>query len=237
MTRSAALLVAILRVGLALDGNTTQAPVTRTDLDARVSRFLEQRRGTWRDMNVPDADGRQLHEIVLKNGYKQALEIGTSTGHSGVWIAWALAKTGGRLITIDIDEGRHREAVRNFKEVGLDAVIDARLADAHDLVPQLAGPFDFVFIDADKDWYTNYATAVIPKLRVGGCLTAHNVYPGRRLRGMTGDFYGYITSLPFLDTTVNTAGGGLSISYKRREPQEASAPSSRRRSNPSRAWR
>ena len=53
-------------------------------------------------------------------------------------------------------------------------------ADAHDLVPKLEGPFDFVFIDADKEWYTNYAKAVLPKLTVGGLLTAHNVSPVRR---------------------------------------------------------
>jgi caffeoyl-CoA O-methyltransferase len=191
-----------------------QSTVTKPDLDERVSRFLESHRGTWRDMNVPEQDGRQLHDIVKAQGYRQALEVGTSTGHSGIWIAWALARTGGRLITIDIDPGRHGEAVKNFKEAGLDAFIDARLADAHDLVPQLTGPFDFVFIDADKDWYTNYAKAVLPKLRVGGCLTAHNVSAGRGRRAMTGDFYEYITSLPSLETTVTN--GGLSISYKRR---------------------
>ncbi len=218
MTRAVAGLVSVFAIAWSLSGDTSQTSATRESLDARVSRFLEQRRGTWRDMNVPESDGRQLHEIVLTNGYTQALEIGTSTGHSGIWIAWALAKTGGRLITIDIDPGRHREALRNFTEAGVASVIDARLADAHDLVPALAGPFDFVFIDADKDWYTNYAKAVLPRLRLGGCLTAHNVYPGRGRRGgMSGDFYSYVTSLPFLETTVYTAGGGLSISYKRRE--------------------
>ena len=191
----------------------------QADLDARVTRFLDQHSYGWRDMNVPEADGRTLHDIVLKNRYTSALEIGTSTGHSGIWIAWALAKTGGRLTTIDIDQGRYREAVKNFQDVGLAPFIDARLADAHDLVPKLAGPFDFVFIDADKEWYTNYAKAIIPKLRVGGCLTAHNVTArgGRRSTGMTGDFYAYVTGLPFLETTMFTRGSGLSISYKRSE--------------------
>jgi predicted O-methyltransferase YrrM len=82
-------------------------------------------------------------------------------------------------------------------------------------VPRLDGPFDFVFIDADKDWYTNYAKAVVPRVPVGGCLTAHNVSPGyERRRGMTGDFYEYISSLPSLETTVTP--GGLSISYRRK---------------------
>ena len=181
-------------------------------LDARVTRFLEERRGTWRDMNVPEADGRVLHDIIVERGYRNALEIGTSTGHSGIWIAWALAKTGGKLITIDIDRGRYEEALANFKSAGLDGYIDARLADAHELVPQLPGPFDFVFIDADKGWYTNYAQSVLPKLRTGGCLTAHNVSPRGR-RSMTVDFYDYITSLPSLETAI--VNGGLSISYKK----------------------
>jgi len=182
------------------------------ELDAQVTRFLDERRGSWRDMNVPEADGRLLHDLIVEHRYRQALEIGTSTGHSGIWVAWALAKTGGKLLTIDIDEGRYREAVANFKAAGLAPYIDARLADAHDLVPTLAGPFDFVFIDADKDWYTTYARSVLPKLRSGGCLTAHNVSPRRRW-SMTGDFYEYITGLPTLDTKV--VNGGLSISFKR----------------------
>src|SRR5512139_897346 len=190
-------------------------------LDDRVTGFLERNRFGWRDMNVPGADGRALYDIVLKNGYKRALEIGTSTGHSGIWTAWALAKTGGRLVTIDIDEGRYREALANFKEAGLDGYIDARLADAHDLVPRLEGPFDFVFIDADKEWYTNYAKAVIPKVRVGGCIAAHNVSAWGRGRGRGGfggegsDYYSYVTSLAFLETTV--VNGQLALSYKRAE--------------------
>jgi predicted O-methyltransferase YrrM len=83
----------------------------------------------------------------MRNNYKKALEIGTSTGHSSVWIAWALSKTGGKLITIEIDEGRHRQALAHFEEAGLSEYIDARLADAHELVPKLEGPFDFVFCD------------------------------------------------------------------------------------------
>lgn len=170
-------------------------------LDARVRRFLDERRGTWRDMNVPEADGRALHDLVVENRYTRGLEIGTSTGRSGVWIAWAMAKTGGKLVTIDIDENRHREAVANFKAAGVAAWVDARLADAHDLVPKLDGPFDFVFIDADKEWYTNYAKAVLPKLTVGGSLTAHNVSPpGRWRRQVTGDFYDYVTGLKNMES-------------------------------------
>jgi predicted O-methyltransferase YrrM len=63
-------------------------------LDKRVQKFLESRKGTWHDLNVPYDDGKVLYDLVLKNGYKKALEIGTSTGLSTIWIALALSKTG-----------------------------------------------------------------------------------------------------------------------------------------------
>jgi len=210
-------LILIAACGAALAPVNGQSPAAPGSLDARVKAFLDASRYSWRDMNVPESDGQLLHDLVVKGGHTRALEIGTSTGRSGIWIAWALSKTGGKLITIDIDEGRHGEAVKNFQNAGVSAFIDARLADAHDLVPKLAGPFDFVFIDADKEWYTNYVKAVIPKLAIGGCIAAHNVYQRRGWRGggMTGDYYEYVSGLPFLETTVTP--GGVAISYKRRE--------------------
>jgi predicted O-methyltransferase YrrM len=187
-------------------------------LDRRVQTFLEENAGRWRDMNVPESDGRVLYELIVEKGYTRALEIGTSTGHSGIWIAWALSKTGGRLVTVDIDEGRYREAVANFREAGLDGFIDARLADAHELVPALAGPFDFVFCDADKDWYKNYFTAVLPKLTVGGAFVAHNVSARMRRGGWgSGDFVEHVLALPYMETTFVERGGGISISVKKAE--------------------
>jgi caffeoyl-CoA O-methyltransferase len=184
------------------------------ELDKTVQAFLERRRGTWRDLNVPESDGRLLHNLILKHKYTRALEIGTSTGHSGVWIAWALAKTGGRLTTLEIDPRRHRTALANFKEAGLAGYIDARLGDAHEIVPALAGPFDFVFSDADKEWYRNYLVAVWPKLVPGGCFTAHNVsdLPG----GGIDEFLAHLKTLPDAETTIDSSSrAGVSISYKR----------------------
>lgn len=190
------------------------------DLDSRVKKFLDSNRWGWRDMNVPEVDGQTLHDIILKNKYTHALEIGTSTGHSSIWIAWALSKTGGKLITVEIDERRHQQALENFKEAGLSEFIDARLGDAHEIVPALEGPFDFVFSDADKNWYKNYLDAVLPKLEVGGCYTTHNINMGsggRRGRGRSSDYLDYLLSLPNLETTVDSRGSGLAISYKKSE--------------------
>lgn len=184
-----------------------------SELDRRVQAFLESRRGTWRDLNVPEVDGRTLHDLIVENGFTRAVEIGTSTGHSGIWIAWALAKTGGRLITIEIDPERHREALRNFQEAGLADYIDARLGDAHELVPRLEGPFDFVFSDADKEWYTKYLVALWPKLEVGGCFTAHNV-AFTRMPGIR-EFLDYLDRLPNAKTTIDDKSrSGLSITCK-----------------------
>jgi len=190
-----------------------QRPSGSPGIEAQVMTFLDANRSRWRDMNVPEEDGRALHDLIVTGRYTRALEIGTSTGRSGIWMALALSRTGGKLTTIDIDSGRHGEALRNFAAAGVAAFIEARLADAHELVPALPGPFDFVFIDADKDWYTNYAKAVLPKLLPGGCLAAHNVYPGRGWRNMTGDYYAFVSGHPDLQTTVTP--GGLAISYKR----------------------
>jgi caffeoyl-CoA O-methyltransferase len=185
------------------------------ELDQKVEAFLASKSRQWYDMNVPTQDGKLLYDLIIKGNYKSALEIGTSTGHSGIYIAWALSKTGGKLITIDIDESRHKEALRNFKEAGLSDYIDARLADAHVLVRELEGPFDFVFSDADKYWYKNYFMDVDPKLKVGGCYTTHNISEGRGgRRGQNQDYLEYVRSLDNYESTLNTAGGGLLISYK-----------------------
>jgi predicted O-methyltransferase YrrM len=185
------------------------------DLDKKVQKFLSENSGKWHDLNVPESDARLLYDIIIKGNYKRALEIGTSTGYSGIYIAWALSKTGGKLITIDIDEERHRTAVENFKKAGLSDYIDARLADAHTLVKELKGPFDFVFSDADKGWLKNYFIDLDPKLEVGGCYTTHNI-SRRGYYGQQG-YLEYIESLKNYETSLNTEGGGMLISYKRSE--------------------
>lgn len=184
----------------------------QSELDKQVSAFLNSRSRIWRNANVPYSDGKLLHDIIVENNYKNVVEIGTSTGHSAIWIAWALSKTGGKMVTIEIDQRVYNQALENFKEAGVSQYIDARLADAHDLVPELQGPIDFVFCDADKEWYTNYFKSLDPKIRVGGCFAAHNT----NQRGVT-DFIRYVNTLPNYDTTIDRTGGGMGISYKTSE--------------------
>lgn len=198
------LIAALVCTSLAQAGNSAE-------IDAKVKKFLKAHKSEWRDLNVPYEDGQVLHDLIVKNDYKHAVEIGTSTGHSAIWIGWALSKTGGKLITIEIDEARHKQALKNFKEAGLEDVIDARLADAHQLVKELEGPIDFVFSDADKNWYIQYFKDIHPKLVKGGCFTAHNV----TMRGLK-DFVAFVKAHPDYDTTIDTTSrAGISISYKK----------------------
>jgi len=188
-------------------------------LDEKVKKFLNEHRGQWHDLNIPESDGRLLYDLVIKGNYKNALEIGTSTGCSGIYIAWALSKTGGKLVTVEIDSERHKTALENFRKAGLSEYIDAKLADAHTFVKEVKGPFDFVFSDADKDWYKNYFTDVDPKLMVGGCFTTHNIRESGRgySGGYQAAYYQYVKSLKNYESALNTSGGGLLISYKKAE--------------------
>jgi predicted O-methyltransferase YrrM len=190
---------------------TAPAPAEEASArDARVEAFLEARDATWRDMNVPRQDGQFLHDLIVEKGYTRALEIGTSTGHSSIWIAWALSKTGGKLITLEIDESRHREALENFEKAGVADVIDARLGDAHELVKTIEGPFDFVFSDADKGWYTQYFIDVAPKMVPGGCYTSHNI----GMRGMR-QYVDHLKSRPDFETTIeNDRTTGIAVTCR-----------------------
>ena len=193
----------------------SQFPDVKTDLDRKVKSFLEASSRNWRDLNVPMSDGKILYDIIVNNNYKSAVEIGTSTGHSAIWIAWALSKTGGKLITIEIDKGRYQRAKENIELAGLSEYVDLRLGNAHELVPALSGKYDFVFCDADKDWYKNYFISMDPKIVVGGCFAAHNV--SQRTRDIR-EFLDYVESLANFKTTIDsTSREGISTSFKTSE--------------------
>jgi caffeoyl-CoA O-methyltransferase len=169
------LVAIVLQIAIAGTPQVQAQPGAETaSLDARVKAFLDGSRHEWKAWNVPYEDGQILHDLVVQNGLKNILEIGTSTGYSTIWLAWAASKTGGRVITIEIDRNRYERALENFRKAGVDQYIDARLADAHEPVKALSGPFDFVFSDADKEWYLQYFEDVDAKIRVNGCFVAHN---------------------------------------------------------------
>jgi caffeoyl-CoA O-methyltransferase len=127
-----------------------------------------------RMLNVPPEHGKFLWSMAGATNAQRVLEIGTSDGYSTIWIARAVSETSGKIITLEIDEERHKEAVENFKKAGFDKIIDARLGDALKEIPKLEGQFDFIFIDAWKPDYIKYYQMVMPKLKPGGLMLAHN---------------------------------------------------------------
>lgn len=161
--------------------------------------------------NVEPAEGAYLRNLVRKVKATKALEIGTSTGYSGIWIAMGLRETGGRLVTIDIDKGRHAAAVENFANTGLAVLIDARLGDALVVTPKVDGPLDFVFIDALKPDYLKYYELVLPKMRKGGVIVAHNVVSHPKDMA---DFLARIKADPKVKTEIVAPGWqGFSVSF------------------------
>lgn len=194
------------------------AAVADAQRDARVEKFLEQRRSTWRDLNVPYEDGKILHDLIVERKFTRAFEIGTSTVHSTIWIAWALSKTGGKLITVEIDPARYEQAKANVAAAGLSQYVEFILGDAHKIVPAAQGRYDFVFSDADKDWYVRYFDAMYPKLTDNACFTAHNVEEKRFgfTSGWVRDYLKRVRSLPDMETFIHpNSRAGVAITCKK----------------------
>jgi predicted O-methyltransferase YrrM len=185
---------------------------TQSEIDSKVERFLKDHKSEWQDLNVPYVDGQTLHDLIVKNGYNSALEIGTSTGHSTIWIAWAMSKAGGKVTTVELNEKRQKQAIKNLTEAGLIQFVETKLGNAHEIVKELPGPFDFVFSDADKDWYKQYFLDVTPKLKTGGCFTTHNVIDGNS----PPDYIEFVQKNSGFETTIDRKSrAGILISYKK----------------------
>ena len=106
---------------------------------------------------------------------KNVVEIGTSTGYSGLWICLALQNTGGKLTTFEIDRGRAELARQHFRRAGVEHLATVVEGDAHQNIVHLAAPIDIVFIDADKEGYLDYLNKLLPLVRPGGLIIADNL--------------------------------------------------------------
>jgi predicted O-methyltransferase YrrM len=129
-------------------------------------------------ISVSPSQGKLLHVIAKAMGARRILELGTLGGYSAIWLARALPP-GGRLVTIEADPKHADVARRNLERAGVAAVVDLRVGAALDVLPQVqaerSGPFDFVFIDADKANYPQYLDWAIRLSRPGSLIVADNV--------------------------------------------------------------
>jgi predicted O-methyltransferase YrrM len=123
---------------------------------------------------VSASQGKLLMLLAQSLGARRILEIGTLGGYSTIWLARGLAG-GGRLITLEADP-KHAEVARaNIARAGLREVVDVRLGKAIETLPRLVGPFDLIFIDADKVSYPEYFSWAVELLRAGSLIVADNV--------------------------------------------------------------
>lgn len=150
-------------------------PLGNSPEENRVLAVLDDVYRTQRYLSVPEADGRLLRMLVESIGAKHVVEIGTSTGYSGLWLLIALMKTGGRLTTYEIDRGRHDAARANYDRAGVLRLATLVLGDAHAEIAKLKDAIDLVFIDADKEGYLDYLRKLSPLVRPGGLIVAHNM--------------------------------------------------------------
>jgi predicted O-methyltransferase YrrM len=161
---------------------------------------------------VSEEDGRFLRVMAASSGTKHALEIGAAFGYSAIWIGLGLRQTGGRLTTIEYDAARARKAADNIRRAGLADIVTVVPGDGFKAIPELAGTFDFVFLDAWKRDYQRFFDLVFPRLTPRGLFLAHNVINKQtEMR----DFLRTIQNSPALFTAIVTPSGeGMSISLK-----------------------
>ncbi|MBI3942836.1 MAG: class I SAM-dependent methyltransferase [Chloroflexi bacterium] len=149
-----------------------------------VMRRLERQDQEEREQGLPQAQrarsirpevGQFLHLLIRLAWARRVLEIGTSNGYSGLYLAAALADTGGKLITLERDPHKIEQAQDNWAEAGLGKPITVIAGDARESLKTLSGPFDLVFIDAEKEDYHRYLDMVYPLVREEGMIVADNV--------------------------------------------------------------
>ena len=185
-----------------------KAPVPKDDNEKKILSILADIRSTQSYRNVPPQDGRFFRITAQAMNAKNVVEIGTSTGYSGIWFGMALQKTGGKLTTFEIDAQRAATARANFKRAGMADIITLVEGDAHEEVKKLKDPIDILFLDADKEGYIDYLNKLLPLLRSGGLVIAHNINP----RMADPRYMKAITTNPNLETIVRS---GVSITLKK----------------------
>lgn len=163
-------------------------------------------------LSVSEEDGRFLRVLVAARGARSVLEIGAASGYSAIWLGLGARETGGRVVAIEYDPQRAREAAANIRRAGLTDVVRVVHADAFKEIPRLPGTFDFVFLDAWKPDYKKFFALAFPRLAPGGLFVAHNVV---NKKDEMEPFLRTILTHPALFTTiVSPSHEGMSVSYK-----------------------
>jgi predicted O-methyltransferase YrrM len=209
------ILLAMALVAPCQDPETNQfhpsrALLAKTETEKRTLAVLEEMLKSHQTyLSVPVQDGRALRLLAEAAGAKHVVEIGTSTGYSGLWLCLALQTTGGHLTTFEIDHQRASMAREHFTKAGVEKIVTVIEGDAHEQIVKLKGPIDVAFIDADKPGYVDYLNKLLPLVRPGGLILAHNV-------DLVPDYVNAVTTKADLETIFYMQGNGLAVTLKKR---------------------
>jgi caffeoyl-CoA O-methyltransferase len=193
----------------------SKPPLPKDDAEKKILAVIDEmtRDQTQRYLSVSPDDGRLMRQLTEAVGAKRVVEVGTSTGYSGLWFALALRSTGGKLLTHELDPGRARQARENFKKAGVEDLVTVIEGDAHETVKQHKEPIDILFLDADKEGYIDYLEKLLPLIRPGGLIMAHNMRSPRP----DPRYIEAITTNPDLDTSfLLMEGSGMGVTLKKR---------------------
>jgi caffeoyl-CoA O-methyltransferase len=188
-------------------------PHVTNDLEPARRAFVEQ--FPLIGLNSAPGDAAMLRILVQATGAKRGLEVGTATGYGAILMGLGFERTGGHLITVDIDPKMVATTRANLKKVGLENVVTVIEGNALEVLPQLEGEFDFVYLDAVKSDYLKYFRAIEPKLVPGAVIVADNAI--RSARAMA-DFIEVVNESPdYLSTTIradDSKRDGMMVIYK-----------------------
>ena len=198
------------------ESSVTSTPIPASEEEKKILDVLavmraKEARGM---MNVSAEDGRLLRLLAESIGARNVVEIGTSNGYSGIWWSLALRKTGGKLTTFEIDKGRAALARKNFIRAGVEKYVTLIEGDAHKEITKLTEKIDIVFMDADKEGYIDYLKKLLPLIRPGGLIIAHNTTSHGNAMG---PYLKAVTTDKNLETIfMHTQSAGLGVSLKKR---------------------
>lgn len=182
----------------------------------RIKKFLESQKGKWHKWNVPFADGQSLYDLAMAHKVKNILEIGTSYGHSTIWLAWAAAQNNGQVMTVEIDHRVMEDARRNFKIAGVLPYILQCQTDAKRFIPYLKGSFDMVFSDGDRSSYIQVFNMIEPLLSENGIIVTHNVASNGGPKLL--EYLSFLENHPRFSTHfIHSSPEGIAVSQRKQQ--------------------
>ena len=197
------------------ESNPDKPPLAADPTEQKVLNLLaELAQDDKSNLMVPLEDGRLLRMLTESIGARNVVEIGTYNGYSTMWFCLALRTTGGKITTHELSPKNIALARENFKKAGVEDLVTIVEGDAHETVTRLKEPIDILFIDADKPGYADYLKKLLPLVRPGGLIVAHNTTnTGRQMP----DYFTAVTTDPNLESIfLGQQSMGIGITLKKR---------------------